>query len=91
MSNEPDRLAEEPEYVTRAEAADLAGVDTRTVDRWANEGRITRHKVAGRQWVRFRRDEIAAQTEVAPVRPEIVPNIAVRDGGVVSLVDPFAE
>jgi hypothetical protein len=33
-------------------------VDPRTVDRWANEGRITRHKVGGLQWVRFDRAEL---------------------------------
>lgn len=80
------------EFITRAEAADLAGVDTRTIDRWANEGKIVRHKVAGRQWVRFRRAEIEAMTRVEPAtRPELSDNIAVRDGGVVSLeADPFA-
>lgn len=82
------------EFVTRAEAAELAGVDTRTIDRWANEGRIYRHKVGNRQWVRFRKVEIEAQIRVVPVgrRPELSDNIAVRDGGVVSLkADPFAE
>lgn len=35
-------------------------VDARTVDRWANEGLITRYKVGGMQWVRFDRDELDA-------------------------------
>jgi excisionase family DNA binding protein len=44
--------------LTRAAAAELAGVDVRTIDRWANDGRITRYKIGGLQWVRFKRSEI---------------------------------
>jgi excisionase family DNA binding protein len=73
------------EFITRAEAAELAGVDTRTIDRWANEGKIIRHKVTGRQWVRFRRAEIEAMTRVEPV------DVAGPVTDVVSLeADPFA-
>jgi hypothetical protein len=44
--------------LTRAAAAELAGVDVRTIDRWANDGRITRYKIGGLQWVRFLEAEI---------------------------------
>lgn len=46
--------------LTRAQAAELAGVDVRTVDRWANDGLITRYKLGGMQWVRFMPSEIEA-------------------------------
>lgn len=34
----------EPEYLTRAEAADLLRVDVQTVDRLARKGRLTRYR-----------------------------------------------
>jgi predicted DNA-binding transcriptional regulator AlpA len=54
------------QLLTRAQSAELAGVDPRTVDRWANEGRIERLKVGGLQWVRFRRSEILAMVSAEP-------------------------
>lgn len=47
-------------FLTRKEAGELAGVDPKTVDRWANEERVTRYKVGGLQWVRFDREQVLA-------------------------------
>lgn len=57
--------SQHPEFITRRQAAELIGRDMRTIDRWANEGRLTRYKQGGLQWVVFRRDEVLAM--VAPV------------------------
>lgn len=66
--------------ITRSAAAELAGVDVRTIDRWANEGRITRYKIGGMQWVRFRETEIQLMLTPLPERAvEPVPD------------DPFAD
>lgn len=62
--------------LTRTEAAEHVActdygrrVDVRTVDRWANEGLITRYKTGGLQWVSFDRDEITeAAKHVEPWR-----------------------
>lgn len=54
----------EDQWVTRSEAAQLAQVHVRTVDKWANEGRITRRKVGGLQWVRFSLLEIMAMRDL---------------------------
>jgi len=64
-SENTDEAAE----LTRGAAAELAGVDIRTIDRWANEGRLTRHKVGGMQWVRFQRAEVLAMRQPEPVDP----------------------
>jgi len=47
-------------WLTKAEAADYMRVDARTIDRWASAGRITKHRVAGIQSVRFSRAELDA-------------------------------
>jgi excisionase family DNA binding protein len=59
-------------WLTRQEAAERARVDVRTIDRWAREGRITRHKVEGLQSVRFTVAEIDALIvpETTPEREE---------------------
>jgi excisionase family DNA binding protein len=62
-------ISEEEPTLTRQEAADLAHVDVRTIDRWANEERITRYKVGGLQWVRFKRSEIEAMRTPTPEDP----------------------
>jgi excisionase family DNA binding protein len=54
------------EWITRDEAAELAGVNVRTIDAWANAGRIDRHKVGGMQWVRFNRDQVLAMRQLVP-------------------------
>lgn len=56
---------EEP-TLTRAEAAALAGVDIRTIDRWANANLITRYKVGGLQWVRFKESEVLSMKAAVP-------------------------
>jgi excisionase family DNA binding protein len=60
---------DEAAELTRGAAAELAGVDIRTIDRWANEGRLTRHKVGGMQWVRFKRSEVLDLRRPEPVDP----------------------
>lgn len=57
----------ETSYLTRSEAAALAGVSTRTVDRWANEKRITRYRQAGLRGIRFKRTEVEAILEPVAV------------------------
>lgn len=49
--------------ITKAEAAELAGVNVRTIKRWAVAGRITetRDPVSGRPWYR-RADFESGQT-----------------------------
>lgn len=54
------------EFVTRVQAAQLANVDVRTIDRWANGGLITRHKIGGLQWVRFKRSEVLDMLKPQP-------------------------
>lgn len=61
-------------WLTRAEAAEHMActaygrpVGPRTPDRWADEGRITRQKVGGLQWVRFDRDELNALVDARPL------------------------
>lgn len=53
------KIGQPDDLITRRAAAELAGVDVRTVDRWANEGLITRYKLRGMQWVRFSGAEVA--------------------------------
>lgn len=57
-------------WLTRKEAAEHAGVkSTRTIDRWADEGRIERHKIAGLQHVRFRTADLDALLRGVPAPP----------------------
>ena len=60
MTNETQA---EPEYISRREAAELTGRDMRTIDRWANQGRLTRYKRGGLQWVVFSRAEVLRMVE----------------------------
>lgn len=70
MDHEIDRNEQvEHDMITRSAAAELAGVDVRTIDRWANEHRITRYKIGGMQWVRFKRSEIEAMVTPVPDDP----------------------
>lgn len=57
--------------LTRTEAAEHVGcteygrtVNPRTIDRWADDGLITRYKQGGLQWVRYNRDEITEAVRV---------------------------
>lgn len=61
--------------LTRPEAAEHMActqygraVDERTVDRWARQGRITKIKVGGLQWVRFKRDELDRMGTATPAK-----------------------
>lgn len=48
-------------WLTRKEAAAHCRVKSeRTIDRWAEEGKITRYKADGLQSVRFKRSELDA-------------------------------
>ena len=56
-----------PDYVTRSEAAELAGVDLRTIDRWADRGLLTRYKIGHtRENVRFKRIQLNKLLTPAP-------------------------
>jgi len=52
-----------PTWMTKAQAAAHLGCSAATIDRYAREGKLTRHKLAGTQSVRFRRDELDALLE----------------------------
>lgn len=51
-----DNLSEIPEMLTRREAAKLLSISLGTLDSWAKEGRVTKHRAGG--VVRFRKDEL---------------------------------
>jgi excisionase family DNA binding protein len=55
------------EYVTRDEAAELLEVSVRSVERYVEQGRLTKYK-RGRYWVRLSRKEVQAlKTEMTEV------------------------
>jgi excisionase family DNA binding protein len=70
---EPETGDVESPWLTRAEAATRARVNARTIDRWADEGRLTRHKADGLQSVRFRREELDALFTPEVPEPETDP------------------
>jgi excisionase family DNA binding protein len=45
-------------WFTRTEAAQYARVSVTTLDRWAREGKITRHKTPGGRGVRYTKIDI---------------------------------
>jgi len=45
------------EFISEKEAAQILGVNPRTVSRWADQGRLTRYKQFGLR-VRYKRSEI---------------------------------
>lgn len=47
-------------WATRKEAAVYLRVDPKTIDRYAREGRLTRHSVAGLRTVRYRWTDLYA-------------------------------
>ena len=53
-------------WLTKAEAADRMRVTERTLDRWAEAGRLTRYRVEGIQSVRFARAELDALIVAEP-------------------------
>lgn len=52
-------VVETEKWLTRADAAQLLGVSTQTVDRHANDGDLTRYRVGARA-VRFRIEDVRA-------------------------------
>jgi excisionase family DNA binding protein len=58
--------ATESPWMTRAEAADYLRVTERTVDRYADAGRLTKHRVEGVQSVRFARSEVMSLVSTEP-------------------------
>lgn len=54
-----ETMADSP-WMTRAEAAAYLRVVERTIDRYAEAGRLKRHRVEGLQSVRFSRAEVVA-------------------------------
>lgn len=55
-------------WLTKAEAAEYMRCDTRTIDRWTEAGKLTRHRVEGLRSVRFARAEL--DSLVVPERTE---------------------
>lgn len=45
-------------WLTREEAADYARVSVGTIDRWARERKLPRHRVEGTRSVRFHTDDL---------------------------------
>lgn len=50
-------------WMTKPEAAKHLRVSTATIDRYVRRGLLTRHKLAGTQSARFRKDELDALVE----------------------------
>lgn len=61
----PATPAESP-WMTKAEAAAYMRVDTRTIDRWVRDGKLTRHRVSGIQSVRFARADLEGLLTAEP-------------------------
>lgn len=45
-------------WLTREEAAEYARVSVGTIDRWARDGKLPRHRVEGTRSVRFHTDDL---------------------------------
>ena len=56
--NPRSNFSDIPEFLTRQQAAKMLSVSLGTLDTWAKEGRITKHRAGG--VVRFRKDELLA-------------------------------
>lgn len=54
------------EYITVQEAAELLGVKRRTVERYAEEGRLTRYRRGVRRQVFFNRKQVETLLEIRP-------------------------
>lgn len=64
-----DLLAVAPEWLTREQAAKVANVTPRTIDRWRSEGHLTTYRTAqGRAHrpVLVKRDDVVAALKVGP-------------------------
>jgi excisionase family DNA binding protein len=53
----PRMVTFDTEYVSRAQAAELLGITTRTLSRYVRQGTITAYRIPGGQ-LRFRRVEV---------------------------------
>lgn len=89
MSTTPEHestftLPDGDRWLSRRDAAEHCGVRSeRTIDRWADEGRLTRYRADGLQSVRFRRSDLDALFKPAPAGSES-PEAS-------TVADPFAE
>jgi hypothetical protein len=66
---DPGLLAVAPEWLTREQAARIANVTPRTIDRWRGDGLLTTYRTeSGRAHrpVLVKRDDVAKALEVAP-------------------------
>ncbi len=52
-------------WLTREEAAARLRVSPHTLDRYARDNKVTKHKLAGTQSVRYRADEVDALVQPA--------------------------
>lgn len=61
-------MKDDHKWLTRTEAGIFCGVNPRTIDRWADDPRVslTRHRLHGLQWVRFDLAELEAIRTAAP-------------------------
>lgn len=57
-------------WATRAEAAEYARVSVDTIDRWAREEKLTRHKIGDMKSVRFSLAELDAMITPVVTVPE---------------------
>jgi len=55
------------QFVTRKEAADLLGVNVRTIDRYGDQGRLQRYMRLDR--IVYKREDVEALNEPVPVAP----------------------
>jgi hypothetical protein len=55
------------EFVTRQEAAELLGVNVRTIDRYTQESRLQRYMRLNR--IVYKREDVEALNEPVPVAP----------------------
>lgn len=87
-----DTDSEGTTWLTRKEAAEYCRVRSeRTIDRWAEEGRITRYRAEGLQSVRFKRSELDALFVPELTTEEAVAAMRDQIGSVGGTLDPFAD
>jgi excisionase family DNA binding protein len=61
-----ETAAVESPWMTRAEAAAYLRVGERTIDRYAEASKLTKHRVEGVQSVRFARSEVEGLVSAEP-------------------------
>ncbi|MHC9292024.1 excisionase family DNA-binding protein [Mycobacterium sp. LTG2003] len=67
MSDNEEQCGRRPRWATKTEAAQHLGVHPNTIARWADEGRIRRHRF-GPRLIRFDLNEIDAMGNATAVR-----------------------